>query len=100
MGEARPAPIRECVGVGRQAPPQVAGSADAVGGLKIDLSLLFGGGTGQDAMATAVSERDEQLLLAGREAVGATVGMPKRQQGKPQEPKDDLDKLMDALDDF
>ena len=80
--------------------PAIAGSAEAVGGLKIDLSLLFGGGTGQDAITTAVSERDEQLLLAGRSAVGASVGIPKRQDGKSQQPKDDLDKLMDALDDF
>jgi NAD-dependent dihydropyrimidine dehydrogenase PreA subunit len=80
--------------------PAIAGSADAVGGLKIDLSLLFGGGAGADALTTAVSERDEQLLLAGRDAVGATVGMPKRQEGKSKQPKDDLDKLMDALDDF
>lgn len=80
--------------------PAIAGSAEAVGGIKIDLSLLFGGGSGQDALATAVSERDEQLLLAGRETVGTTVGIPKRQEGKPQQPKDDLDKLIDALDDF
>jgi NAD-dependent dihydropyrimidine dehydrogenase PreA subunit len=80
--------------------PAIAGSAESVGGLKIDLSLLFGGGTGQDAITTAVSERDEQLLLAGRSAVGTSVGMPKRQGGKTQQPKDDLDKLMDALDDF
>jgi NAD-dependent dihydropyrimidine dehydrogenase PreA subunit len=80
--------------------PAIAGSAEAAGGLKIDLSLLFGGGDGRDALSTAVSERDEQLLLAGREAVGAAVGMPKRQEGKPRQPKDDLDELIDALDDF
>jgi hypothetical protein len=80
--------------------PAIAGSAEVAAGLKIDLSLLFGGGPGQDALTTAVSERDEQLLLAGRETVGATVGVPKRQQGKPQEPKDELDSLIDALDDF
>ena len=27
-----------------------------------------------------------------------TVGIPKRQEGKTGQPKDDLDKLMDALD--
>lgn len=80
--------------------PAIAGSAEVAGGLKIDLSALFGGGAGQDALTTAVSERDEQLLLAGREAVGTTVGVPRRQQGKPQEPKDELDALIDALDEF
>jgi ferredoxin len=80
--------------------PAIAGSAEAAGGLKIDLSALFGGGNGQDALTTAVAERDEQLVLAGRDAVGASVGMPKRQEGKPQGPKDDLDHLMDELDDL
>jgi ferredoxin len=80
--------------------PAIAGSAEAAGGLKIDLSALFGGGTGQDALTTAVAERDEQLVLAGRDAVGITVGVPKRQQGKPQGPKDELDHLIDALDDL
>jgi hypothetical protein len=32
--------------------------------------------------------------------VGLTVGIPKRQADKPAEPKDDLDKLMDALDEL
>ena len=43
-------------------------------------------------------ERDRELVADGREAVGMAVGIPKRQADKPQEPKDDLDKLMDALD--
>lgn len=69
----------------------------AVGGLKIDLSKLFGGDVG-DALAAAVSERDRELLNEGRQAVGMSVGIPKRQDGKPQGPKDDLDKLVDDLD--
>jgi hypothetical protein len=36
----------------------------------------------------------------GRQAVGLTVGIPRRQANKSQEPKDDLDKLMDALDEL
>ena len=50
----------------------------------------------------AARERDEQLLLVGREAVGMSVGMPKRHDGAPEEdrPKDDLDRLMDALDEI
>jgi NAD-dependent dihydropyrimidine dehydrogenase PreA subunit len=76
--------------------PAIAGAdGGAIGGLKIDLSKLFGGG---DPLATAVSERDTELVKDGRQAVGMTVGIPKRQTDKPQGPKDDLDKLMDDLD--
>jgi NAD-dependent dihydropyrimidine dehydrogenase PreA subunit len=78
--------------------PAIAGaSVGSVSGLKIDLSKLFGGG---DAIATAAQERDVELVRDGREAVGLTVGIPKRQAAKPDQPKDDLDKLMDALDDL
>lgn len=76
--------------------PAIAGApVGAVGGLKIDLTKLFGGG---EALDIAVKERDRELVADGRVAVGATVGMPKRQADKPQGPKDDLDKLMDSLD--
>jgi hypothetical protein len=51
-----------------------------------------------DAMAVAAQERDAELVRDGRQAVGMTVGIPKRQAGKCQGPKDDLDHLMDALD--
>ena len=66
-------------------------------GLKIDLSRLFGGDS-KDALGQAVAERDRELVNDGRQAVGATVGIPKRQTGKQAKPKDDLDNLMDALD--
>jgi NAD-dependent dihydropyrimidine dehydrogenase PreA subunit len=69
----------------------------AVGGLKIDLSKLFGGDVG-DALSAAVLERDRELVNDGRQAVGMTVGIPKRQAGKTHGPKDDLDKLVDDLD--
>jgi NAD-dependent dihydropyrimidine dehydrogenase PreA subunit len=69
----------------------------AVGGLKIDLSRLFGGDIG-DALSTAVQERDRELVNDGRAAVGTTVGIPKRQADKPKGPRDDLDKLVDDLD--
>jgi len=80
--------------------PAIAGSAvtDA-GGLKIDLSLLFGApDKDEDPVAAAARERDEQLILAGRPAVGMDVGMPKRQTDKPAQPKDELDNLLDELD--
>jgi MinD superfamily P-loop ATPase len=74
-----------------------ADTGAAVGGLKIDLSKLFGGDVG-DALSAAVQERDRELLNDGRAAVGMSIGIPKRQENKPQGPKDDLDKLMDDLD--
>jgi NAD-dependent dihydropyrimidine dehydrogenase PreA subunit len=78
--------------------PAIAGSDERAGVLKIDLSKLFGGGEGADALTTAVSERDEQLMLAGRQAVGMSVGIAKRQSGKSSGPKDELDSLLDQLD--
>jgi Pyruvate/2-oxoacid:ferredoxin oxidoreductase delta subunit len=76
--------------------PAIAGApVGNIGGLKIDLTKLFGGG---DALAIAAQERDRELVADGRQAVGLTVGIPKRQADKPQGPKDDLDKLMDSLD--
>src|SRR5437870_1840339 len=76
--------------------PAIAGAnVGAVTGLKIDLTKLFGGG---DAIAIAAQERDRELVADGRDAVGLTVGIPKRQANKVQGPKDDLDKLVDSLD--
>lgn len=76
--------------------PAIAGSPDgSPGGLKIDLSKLFGA---PDALEVAVLERDVELVAVGRDAVGMAIGMPKRQQGKDQGPKDELDSLMDKLD--
>jgi hypothetical protein len=76
--------------------PAIAGAAvGSVSGLKIDLSRLFGG---DDALQIAAQERDRELVRDGREAVGLSVGIPKRQAHKPQAPKDELDKLMDSLD--
>lgn len=78
--------------------PAIAGAeTGAVGGLKIDLSKLFGGDL-TDALSTAVQERDRELVNDGRSAVGMAVGIPKRQSDRPAAPKDDLDKLVDDLD--
>jgi NAD-dependent dihydropyrimidine dehydrogenase PreA subunit len=79
--------------------PAIAGApVGAVGALKIDLTKLFGGGDGADALTQAVAERDRELLADGRSAVGMAVGIPKRQADKPEGPKDDLDKLVDNLE--
>jgi NAD-dependent dihydropyrimidine dehydrogenase PreA subunit len=81
--------------------PTIAGSPVVAGSLKIDLSKLFGAPeTGETAEQAAIRERDEQLLLAGRAAVGDSIGLPKRQEHKSAEPKDELDSLIDALDNF
>jgi hypothetical protein len=78
--------------------PAIAGApVGAIGGLKIDLSRLFGGES-KDALSQAVEERDRELVADGRVAVGATVGLPKRQTDQAAKPKDDLDRLMDDLD--
>jgi Pyruvate/2-oxoacid:ferredoxin oxidoreductase delta subunit len=78
--------------------PAIAGApVGNVSGLKIDLTRLFGG---EDALNIAARERDRELVADGRQAVGMTLGIPKRQADKPQGPKDDLDKLMDALDEL
>jgi NAD-dependent dihydropyrimidine dehydrogenase PreA subunit len=82
--------------------PAIAG-ADMIadGGLKIDLSKLFGApDKAESAADIAVRERDEQLMLAGRAAVGDSVGLPKRQEAKSTAPKDELDSLLDQLDDL
>ncbi len=91
--------------------PTIAGSPEVGGNLKIDLSQLFGApDPGEPGAATAgevaARERDEQLLLAGREAVGVEVsteaGTPKRhaETPAPGQPQDDLDRLMDSLDEL
>jgi NAD-dependent dihydropyrimidine dehydrogenase PreA subunit len=78
--------------------PAIAGAAvGSAGALKIDLTKLFGG-EAKDALAQAVLERDKELVADGRQAVGLSVGIPKRQTDKPPGPKDELDKLMDDLD--
>lgn len=79
--------------------PAIAGAPVGVGSLKIDLSKLFGApDEGKSAEEIAALERDEQLVMAGREAVGLTVGVRKRQEDKPDEPRDELDDLIDGLD--
>ncbi|GIW84720.1 MAG: Fe-S oxidoreductase [Gemmataceae bacterium] len=78
--------------------PAIAGAEiGATGSVKIDLSKLFGGESG-DALSLAVAERDRELINAGRQAVGMSVGIPKRQSHKTEQPKDELDKLVDDLD--
>jgi NAD-dependent dihydropyrimidine dehydrogenase PreA subunit len=79
--------------------PAIAGAPVGLVSLKIDLSKLFGAPSeGKSAVEIAALERDEQLMMVGRQPVGLSVGIPKRQEGKAVAPKDDLDALLDALD--
>ena len=82
--------------------PAIAGAQiDGDEGFKIDLSQLFGApANDNDPIATAARERDEQLLLAGRDAVGIDDSLKKRQADRMSKPKDSLDCLIDSLDDF
>lgn len=81
--------------------PAIAGAPVDTGGMKIDLSKLFGAPeTDEDAAEVAARERDEQLILAGREAVSGGTGLQERiAANKQEQPKNDaLDGLLDQLD--
>jgi hypothetical protein len=82
--------------------PAIAGAQiDGDEGFKIDLSQLFGApAKGEDPIATAARERDEQLLLAGRDAVGIDEQLKTRQADQAAGPKDQLDRLIDSLDEL
>ncbi|HWB00420.1 MAG TPA: ferredoxin family protein, partial [Pirellulales bacterium] len=76
--------------------PAIAGSAnEEAAGLKIDLSKLFGA---PDALQAAVLERDVELVAVGRDAVGMSIGIPKRQPAGGDAAKDELDALIDELE--
>ena len=75
--------------------PAIAGAEGDVSGLKIDLSKLFGA---PSAVDIAVRERDVELVADGRDAVGASIGLEKRQAR--ENPRDELDDLIDGLDDL
>lgn len=82
--------------------PAIAGAeTEGDEGFKIDLSQLFGApADGGDAIATAARERDEQLLLSGRDAVGIDDQLRRRQADLSAQPKDKLDNLIDSLDEM
>jgi len=71
--------------------PAIAGAEGEVGGLKIDLTKLFGGDTGESAIEMAVLERDRELILDGRQAVGMSVGIK-------QKVREEIDQLIADLD--
>lgn len=82
--------------------PAIAGAeVEGDESFKIDLSQLFGKpADSDDPIAMAARERDEQLLLAGRDAIGIDDQLKKRQADLQSRPKDGLDQLIDSLDEF
>ncbi|MAI69517.1 MAG: Fe-S oxidoreductase [Rhodopirellula sp.] len=82
--------------------PAIAGAeTEGDEGFKIDLSQLFGApNKTEDPIETAARERDEQLLLAGRDSIGIDEQLKKRQADLSSSPKDRLDRLIDSLDEF
>lgn len=71
----------------------IAGSDGDVGGLRIDLTKLFGGTDEEDALEKAVRERDQELILDGREAVGMSVGIRRKHREEMENLLSDLDSL-------
>jgi hypothetical protein len=71
----------------------IAGAEGEVGGLKIDLTKLFGGESGESALEMAVLERDRELILDGRAAVGMSVGIRQRVREEVDQLLADLDAL-------
>ncbi len=81
--------------------PAIAGSAESAASMKIDLSQLFGAPSdGKTAEQIAAIERDEQLILAGRDAVGSQVALAKRHEVREAAPADELDDLVDELNEL
>lgn len=89
--------------------PAIAGALGGDSSFKIDLSKLFGAPeTDEDAKQVAARERDEQLILAGRSAVGTAKepnGIPTRttavikSEWSAKKPENaHLDSLLDQLD--
>ncbi len=82
--------------------PAVAGAMREPGGLKMDLSALFGAADDMlNARDVATRERDEHLLIAGHRPVGppAPVSAP-RSSETPGAGRDKLDALIDQLDEL
>jgi NAD-dependent dihydropyrimidine dehydrogenase PreA subunit len=79
--------------------PAIAGDLLEPGGLKMDLSSLFGAADDfLGARNIAARERDEHLLIAGQRPVGTASPPPAPQATGSAEKKDELDALIDQLD--
>lgn len=96
---SRVCPENAIIFPGHKAPAIAGAEVEGDEGFKIDLSQLFGKPSeADDPIATAARERDEQLLLTGRSAVGIDDQLARRQLAITKGPKDELDDLIDQLD--
>ena len=79
----------------RHKTPAIAGAEGEVAGKSRSTCRSSSGApdTGETAEQAAIRERDEQLLLAGRAAVGAGVGLPPTPAARDK-PEGELDALM------
>ncbi len=79
--------------------PAIAGGRQEPGGLKLDLSTLFGAAESLlSEQAIAARERDEHLLIAGQRPVGPADSASASDADETAKPQDQLDALMDQLD--
>ena len=79
--------------------PAIAGGMLDAGGLKMDLSSLFGAADDLlGARDIAARERDEHLLIAGQRPVGTASPSPDPPATGAAGKKDELDALIDQLD--
>jgi NAD-dependent dihydropyrimidine dehydrogenase PreA subunit len=81
--------------------PAIAGATVDTSSRKIDLSALFGAPDDSAApLDIAVRERDEQLRSADDNTGGPSFAVGDDRGGEEDEPKDELDDLIDQLDEL
>lgn len=79
--------------------PAIAGERQETGGLKLDLSSLFGAAEGLlNDLDVAFRERDEHLLITGQRPAGKAEPVQKPHASGTEKPGEELDKLIDRLD--
>ena len=85
--------------------PAIAGASSSIDGLKVDLSQLFGKPEpDQHAKQIARQERDQQLAASANQSSSSSSTVPPSQDAPRRDTSDDtsddLDKLINALDQF
>ena len=81
--------------------PAIAGAPGDTSGSKIDLSALFGApDDSADALDLAARERDEQMRQASHDADGQSSTERDKLADAVNEPRDELDELIDQLDEL
>jgi NAD-dependent dihydropyrimidine dehydrogenase PreA subunit len=81
--------------------PVIAGAGGQVGGLKLDLSQLFGAPSeNEQDPQLAEREREQYLQQAGEDGPGTDNARTEEQPRRPPASRDKLDDLIDTLDDL